>query len=69
MAQNSKTPEIRITGFEGNWKHKKFEDVFDILQNNTLSRSELNYDYGTVKNIHYGDVLIKFIRSLHGQDL
>lgn len=60
MAQNSKTPEIRITGFEGNWKHKKFEDVFDILQNNTLSRSELNYDYGTVKNIHYGDVLIKF---------
>ncbi|MBQ3795984.1 MAG: restriction endonuclease subunit S [Butyrivibrio sp.] len=30
------------------------------MQNNTLSRAELNYESGTVMNVHYGDVLIKF---------
>ncbi len=30
------------------------------MQNNTLSRADLNYEGGTVKNVHYGDVLIKF---------
>ena len=42
------------------WEQRKFSDVFTGLQNNTLSRSELNYESGTVKNVHYGDVLIKF---------
>lgn len=31
-----------------------------LLQNNTLSRAELNDEFGTVQNIHYGDVLIKY---------
>ena len=30
------------------------------LNNNTLSRAELNYESGSTKNVHYGDVLIKF---------
>lgn len=34
--------------------------MFQPLQNNSLSRAELNYDSGSVKNIHYGDILIKF---------
>lgn len=42
------------------WEQRKFAAVFDGLQNNTLSRAELNYESGTVKNVHYGDVLIKF---------
>ena len=42
------------------WEQRKFSDVFTGLQNNTFSRSELNYESGTVKNVHYGDVLIKF---------
>ena len=33
--------------------------MFSFLSNNTLSRAELS-DKGTIKNIHYGDVLIKF---------
>ena len=37
-----------------------FNETFDILTNNTLSRAELNYENGEYKNIHYGDVLIKF---------
>ena len=42
------------------WEQHKFAAVFDGLQNNTFSRAELNYESGTVKNVHYGDVLIKF---------
>ena len=42
------------------WEQRKFSSVFEGLQNNTLSRAELNYESGTVKNVHYGDVLIKF---------
>ena len=42
------------------WEQRKFASVFEGLQNNTLSRAELNYENGTVKNVHYGDVLIKF---------
>lgn len=53
-------PAIRMMGFKEEWDHKKFCTVFDCLQNNTLSRSALNYEGGEIKNIHYGDVLIKF---------
>lgn len=53
-------PEIRMPGFKEEWKHKKFHAVFDYLQNNALPRSALNYESGEIKNIHYGDVLIKF---------
>ena len=53
-------PEIRFEGFTKAWEQRKFSDVFTGLQNNTLSRSELNYESGTIKNVHYGDVLIKF---------
>ena len=35
-------------------------DTFDFLQNNTLSRAELTAEAGAAKNVHYGDVLIKF---------
>ena len=43
------------------WEQRKFEEVFDCtVPNNTLSRAELSYDEGTVLNVHYGDVLIKY---------
>ncbi|WP_233543765.1 hypothetical protein [Collinsella sp. AF38-3AC] len=35
-------------------------DCFDFLQNNTLSRADLNSESGSARNIHYGDILIKF---------
>ena len=54
------TPNIRFKGFTDDWEQRKFVNVFDGLQNNTLSRADLNYESGTVKNVHYGDVLIKF---------
>ena len=33
---------------------------FDVLQNNTLSRSELSAENGVAGNIHYGDILVKY---------
>ncbi len=53
-------PEIRFDGFSGDWQTSAFSDVFTPLKNNTLSRACLNYESGMIKNIHYGDVLIKF---------
>ena len=57
----AKVPEIRFDGFTYDWEQRKFDEVFDCtVPNNTLSRAELSYDEGTVLNVHYGDVLIKY---------
>ena len=42
------------------WEQRKLGDTYDFLQNNTLSRADLDADTGVAKNVHYGDVLIKF---------
>lgn len=46
--------------FAFSWEQRKFVETFDFLPNNSLSRAQLTYENGTVKNVHYGDVLIKF---------
>ena len=51
---------MRFAEFAEQWEQKTFDETFSILSNNTLSRAELNYENGNYKNIHYGDVLIKF---------
>ena len=53
-------PEIRFAGFTDPWEQRKLGDYFDFLQNNTLSRADLNLESGSARNIHYGDILIKF---------
>ncbi len=51
---------MRFSEFAEKWEQRTFDETFLILSNNTLSRAELNYENGNYKNIHYGDVLIKF---------
>ena len=53
-------PEIRFPEFTDAWEQREFDDFFEYIPHNSLSRDNLNYDEGEVKNIHYGDVLIKF---------
>lgn len=53
-------PEIRFKGFSEDWEQREYSETFTKIPNNTLSRAELNYDSGLAKNVHYGDVLIKF---------
>ena len=59
MGENKK-PAIRFRGFTDAWEQRKFSETFIYLQNNALSRADLNYEQGLIKNVHYGDVLIKF---------
>ena len=60
-------PEIRFKGFTDAWEQRKLSDTLNFLSNNTLSRAELSEDTGTYKNVHYGDVLIKFGEYIDAQ--
>jgi len=60
MTKKNIKPELRFSGFEEDWQEKEFEQVFSNISNNSLSREKLNYVRGTAKNVHYGDILIKF---------
>ena len=60
-------PEIRFPEFSDAWKQRKFGDSFDFLQNNTLSRASLNDTSGCAKNVHYGDILVKFGESISAE--
>jgi len=55
-----KNPKIRFEGFTDDWEQRKLGEVLVSLQNNTLSRADLSNETGIAKNVHYGDVLIKF---------
>ena len=57
----TREPRCFLGSFDFSWEQRKFGEVFDCtVPNNTLSRAELSYDEGTVLNVHYGDVLIKY---------
>ena len=56
----SNVPEIRFKGFSDAWEQRKLGEVLISLQNNTLSRADLSSEEGIAKNIHYGDILVKF---------
>ena len=55
-----KVPRFRFSGFTGDWEQRKLGEMLISLQNNTLSRAELSPEQGIAKNVHYGDILVKF---------
>ena len=58
---DSLVPEIRFKGFAEDWKKLPFENVFDLsIPTNSFSRSMLSEKKGEIKNIHYGDILVKY---------
>lgn len=62
-------PKIRFKGFTDPWEQRKLDEAFDFtVPNNTLSRAELNQESGSVRNVHYGDVLIKYGSVLDAQN-
>ena len=60
-------PKLRFPGFTDPWEQRKLGDCFEFLKNNTLSRAGLNGENGTARNVHYGDILIKFGDCLDGE--
>ncbi|MCS4461732.1 hypothetical protein JTS90_10635 [Clostridium botulinum] len=65
----SKTPKLRFPEFSGEWKEKKIEEIFDFYTTNSYSRDCLNNTEGTVKNIHYGDIHMKFPTILDAKNM
>ena len=42
------------------WKAKRFDECFMLMRNNTYARECLTDHYGSVANVHYGDILVKY---------
>jgi len=53
-------PKLRFPEFRENWQSRKFNEFYSFKSTNSLSRENLNYVLGDVKNIHYGDIHTKF---------
>ncbi|OWT32787.1 hypothetical protein BGI41_05855, partial [Methanobrevibacter sp. 87.7] len=49
----------------------KIKSLFKFLKTNSLSRSQLNYDDGNIKNIHYGDIhkIFKTILNCQNEEI
>jgi len=60
MEKQKNIPALHFPEFKSEWKEKKYEDIFSFRVTNSFSRENLNYDTGSVKNIHYGDIHTKF---------
>ncbi|MBD5552042.1 MAG: hypothetical protein HDQ96_12865 [Lachnospiraceae bacterium] len=67
IIKKKEVPKLRFPEFNTFWDKISFNDIFDILQNNTYTRADLNYKDGNTKNIHYGDILIKFDEYINVQ--
>lgn len=61
MKSDTKTsPTLRFPEFHSDWNNKRFGEIFSFRSTNSFSRENLNYETGSVKNIHYGDIHTKF---------
>lgn len=58
IPQGYKQTELGI--IPEDWEVKSFSQIFDMYPNNTYPRDCMNDSRGVVRNIHYGDVLIKY---------
>ena len=58
IPQGYKQTELGI--IPEDWEVKSFSQIFDMYPNSTYPRDCMNDSRGVVRNIHYGDVLIKY---------
>ena len=56
-------PRLRFPEFRDGptWMAPELFDLYRFKPTNSLSRDNLNYETGTIKNIHYGDIHTKFM--------
>ena len=67
IASHAFKPQYKCINYIPAWEQRKFGDCFEFLKSNTLSRAGLNGENGTARNVHYGDILIKFGDCLDGE--
>ena len=55
-------PRLRFPEYrdDPSWSSPQFADLYGFKRTNILSRDRLNYETGTIRNIHYGDIHTKF---------
>jgi len=53
-------PKLRFPEFKDSLVNEKMGNLYSFKVTNSFSRENLNYEDGTVKNIHYGDIHTKF---------
>jgi type I restriction enzyme S subunit len=55
-------PKLRFPVFRDSdpWAVETFGEIYSFRPTNSLSREELSYDRGDIRNIHYGDIHTKF---------
>lgn len=61
-AEGETLPKLRFPEFRetGEWEERPLGEVFSFKTTNSYSRDMLNYEKGSVKNLHYGDIHTKF---------
>lgn len=57
----------RLAGFRQDWIAIPFHEYFTLLKNNTYAREQLS-EHGSIGNIHYGDILIKYKNIVSDRD-
>ena len=61
----TKQPRYRFVGYTEPWGEKKLGEVGDFsIKTNSFSREKLSLNSGEIKNIHYGDILVKYNSTL-----
>lgn len=60
LMQQLLTGKKRLPGFSGEWEKKGFDEVFTFGATNIFSRECMCEDSVGVKNIHYGDILVRY---------
>jgi len=58
--ESERLPKWRFKEFKGEWKGELLGDIYTFKVTNSFTRDDLNYEIGSVKNIHYGDIHKKF---------
>lgn len=58
------SPKISFNKNSQAWTFISFSEAFEFLNNKAISRGDLNYQEGSIKCIHYGDILTKFPQIL-----
>lgn len=59
-------PKVRFSSYNDDWKEVNLKDAFTYFSTNSFSRDQLS-NYGTIKNIHYGDIHRKFSNIVNVQ--
>lgn len=60
MNNEKSVPKLRFASYSNEWTSYKLGDILTFYSTNSFSREKLNYDGGSVKNIHYGDIHTKY---------